>query len=358
MSQPRAELYAALLNAHTGEIVRRSLSKWHRSSSKLTDSQITLHWINNDNKRLKQWVRNRVIEIQRFTTTTQWFYVQTSDMIADIGTRKGATIQDVDINSTWINGFEWMKYEESKLPFYSADAIKFSNSEQREMKQEVSWMQHHTILTSSSCRSFPKKSKKGINFLTISLILIVSTFILQLGLWLSSSNFARHSSIDQISSLHQSTYKQQSVYTQRFTLTMKTSIQQRYVSSKNVLPKSNISWHQRNIKASRKKKKEYFTTPDEYSIQQISPLLDASTTWWKISHQFHSAFLSWKSILLLPTPSWMTYTGITRQPCTQELKRRCVMLIKLLSSSKDELLSSLSRRTVKDVDTSPNKQLT
>ena len=28
MSQPRAELYAALLNAHTGEIVRRSLSKW------------------------------------------------------------------------------------------------------------------------------------------------------------------------------------------------------------------------------------------------------------------------------------------------------------------------------------------
>lgn len=103
-------------------------------------------------------------------------------------------------------------------------------------------MQHHTILTSSNCRSFPKKSKKGINFLTISLILIVSTFILQLGLWLSSSNFARHSSIDQISSLHQSTYKQQSVYTQRFTLTMKTSIQQRYISSKNVLPKSNISW--------------------------------------------------------------------------------------------------------------------
>ena len=35
MSQPRAELYAALLNAHTGEIVRRSLSKWHKSSSKL-----------------------------------------------------------------------------------------------------------------------------------------------------------------------------------------------------------------------------------------------------------------------------------------------------------------------------------
>ena len=137
MSQPQAELYAALINAHTGEIVRRFLSKWHKSSSKLTNSQITLYWINNDNKRLKQWVRNRVIEIQRFTTKSQWFYIQTSDMIADIGTRKGATIQDVDSNSIWINGFEWMKYEESKLPFHSVDAIKFSNSEEREMKQEV-----------------------------------------------------------------------------------------------------------------------------------------------------------------------------------------------------------------------------
>ena len=29
MSQPRAELYAALLNAHTGEEVRRSFYKWH-----------------------------------------------------------------------------------------------------------------------------------------------------------------------------------------------------------------------------------------------------------------------------------------------------------------------------------------
>ena len=37
MSQPWAELFAAVLTAHTGEDVKRSLGKYHQSS-KLTDS--------------------------------------------------------------------------------------------------------------------------------------------------------------------------------------------------------------------------------------------------------------------------------------------------------------------------------
>ena len=67
MSQPRAELYAALLNVHTGKVVRKSLQNWHRSAIKLSDSQIVLHWLNNDKKTLKNWVCSRVIESLRFT---------------------------------------------------------------------------------------------------------------------------------------------------------------------------------------------------------------------------------------------------------------------------------------------------
>ena len=72
MSQPRTELFAAVLNTHTGEAVKISLGKHHQNSTKLTDSQIALHWISNSNKPLKQWVRNRVIEIRRFTMVEQW----------------------------------------------------------------------------------------------------------------------------------------------------------------------------------------------------------------------------------------------------------------------------------------------
>ncbi|XP_066927641.1 uncharacterized protein [Clytia hemisphaerica] len=115
-SQPRGELYAAVINTHTGEIVKRSLTTWHQSSIKLTDSQIVLHWISNENKPLKQYVRTRVIEIKRSTSNQDWFYVNTNNMIADIGTRKGATLKDVSRTSTWINGFDWMHLDHSQFP--------------------------------------------------------------------------------------------------------------------------------------------------------------------------------------------------------------------------------------------------
>ena len=75
MSQPRAELYATLINAYAGEVVRRSFKQYHKEAIKFTDSQISLHWIKNEEKPLKLCTRNRVIKILRFTTKAQWYYV-------------------------------------------------------------------------------------------------------------------------------------------------------------------------------------------------------------------------------------------------------------------------------------------
>ena len=99
ISQPRAELLAAVLNTHAREVVKRSLGKHHQSSTKLTDSQIELHWISNSDKPLKQSVRNRVIETPRFTIPELWKYVQSKDMIADFRTRKGVKTEQVDQGS-------------------------------------------------------------------------------------------------------------------------------------------------------------------------------------------------------------------------------------------------------------------
>ena len=46
-SQPTAELLAATLNIHTGEIVKRDFQDNQKGSVRLSDSQVTLHWINN-----------------------------------------------------------------------------------------------------------------------------------------------------------------------------------------------------------------------------------------------------------------------------------------------------------------------
>ena len=136
MSMPRAELYAAVINTHSSEIVKRSLRKWHQSSIKFTDSQIVLHWLDNDEKPLKTWVRNRVNEIHRFTSKDQWFYINTKDMIADLGTRKGATIDDVSDDSKLINGFDWMTLDSSEFPIKCAKDLRLSQAEMAEVQKE------------------------------------------------------------------------------------------------------------------------------------------------------------------------------------------------------------------------------
>ena len=137
ISQPRAELTAALLNAHTGEVVKRSFATKHIGHIKLSDSQIVLCWLRNEEKPLKQWVRNRIIEIKRFTQLNDWFYVESSKMIADIGTRRGCKVKDVGPNSEWINGFHWMSHEVSKMPIINVTEIVMNKSISDESKKEM-----------------------------------------------------------------------------------------------------------------------------------------------------------------------------------------------------------------------------
>ena len=136
-TQPRAELYAAVVNAHSGEVVRRSISKFHKKSTKFTDSQIVLHWLCNNEQVLKEWTRNRVIEVQRFTDPTSHVYVKSKDMIADIGTRRCTSLDVVKPGSVWLQGFEWMRKEESEFPVLTAADIRLNSQENQLAQSEV-----------------------------------------------------------------------------------------------------------------------------------------------------------------------------------------------------------------------------
>uniref|UniRef100_A0A7M6DQR2 Peptidase aspartic putative domain-containing protein n=1 Tax=Clytia hemisphaerica TaxID=252671 RepID=A0A7M6DQR2_9CNID len=115
-TQPRAELIAAVLNAHTGEVVRRALKSKHDGSIKLTDSTINLHWISNDEITLKPFVRNRIIEIKRFTSSENWYYINTKQMLADLPRRRGCKLFDINNSSRWINGDSWMTTDVKDFP--------------------------------------------------------------------------------------------------------------------------------------------------------------------------------------------------------------------------------------------------
>ena len=152
-SQPRGELSAAVLNTHTGEVVKQALQSKHDGWTKLTDSQIVLHWIHNDEIKLKPFVHNRVVEIQRFTNPNDWFYVQTDQMLADIATRRGASLQDVNSQSRWINGDDWMKQKD--LPIKSVRDIILNLTEINEIKKETS------TVASAIC-NFASRQRSGL----------------------------------------------------------------------------------------------------------------------------------------------------------------------------------------------------
>ena len=133
---PRAELVAALLNASTGHIVKMSLKHLFVRNWKLTDSQVVLHWINSMKSQLKQFIRNRLIEILRLTKREDWMYVPSSENVADIGTRKGAQLVDVDSSSPWRIGHPWMSGEEKDFPLQSVEDIILSGQEKNTFKKE------------------------------------------------------------------------------------------------------------------------------------------------------------------------------------------------------------------------------
>ena len=50
-----------------------------------------------------------------------WYYVASNNMIADVGTRKGAKIKDVGPDSVGIMGFPWMGLSESEFPIKNSE---------------------------------------------------------------------------------------------------------------------------------------------------------------------------------------------------------------------------------------------
>ena len=122
-SVPRAELMAAAINAATGFTVMKAFGSYHKDHIKLSDSMAALHWIACTTKKLKTFIRSLVIEINRLSDVSRWCYVESGKMPADIGTRKGATVADINQDSDWINGLAWMRGREEDFPDNRRDQI-------------------------------------------------------------------------------------------------------------------------------------------------------------------------------------------------------------------------------------------
>ena len=137
---PRAELIAATMNVHVMEIAKKSLKNKCIGYMLVSDSEIALFWLTSQTKRQKPWVRNRAIEVNRFSKPEDWVHTESEKNPADIGTRKGATIEDVSEESEWIRGKPWMSLpfsEIRKSHVRSIDEIRLKQEQVDEINKEL-----------------------------------------------------------------------------------------------------------------------------------------------------------------------------------------------------------------------------
>ena len=90
VSIPRLELTAATLSIKMLQIIKRELELHDVTSIRKhfwTDSQVVLGYINNESKRFKVFVANRVQLIHDNSNTNQWHYVDTKCNPADDASR-------------------------------------------------------------------------------------------------------------------------------------------------------------------------------------------------------------------------------------------------------------------------------
>ena len=59
-------------------------------------------------------------------------------MVANIGTRKGVTLKDIDSSSQWINGYDWMRLDKSEFPVKSVGDLKLDAQSVADLKKEYS----------------------------------------------------------------------------------------------------------------------------------------------------------------------------------------------------------------------------
>ena len=109
LTLPQLELMAAVVGARPASYLRNQLKIAH--TVYWSDSQIVIHWLSS-NKDLKQFVKNRVIEIRESTRNATWNYCPSSDNPADLLTR-GVRTDALIASELWNNGPTWLTNQDS-----------------------------------------------------------------------------------------------------------------------------------------------------------------------------------------------------------------------------------------------------
>ena len=77
------------------------------------------------------------MKMNRLTQPKDWAFVRSEDMIADIGNQRVSDLDAVGMDSVWIIGFDWMKWDKASFPAETIDEIKLNSEEISALENEI-----------------------------------------------------------------------------------------------------------------------------------------------------------------------------------------------------------------------------
>ncbi|XP_052820244.1 uncharacterized protein LOC128246076 [Mya arenaria] len=132
ISIPRLELMAAQLSAQLTSNICEALEIDISECTFWTDSMDVVFWVRNQSRVFKTFVANRVGEIQKRTTPSQWRHIPGKQNPSDLLSR-GLNITKLIEDKTWWEGPEFLKENEPEWPQTSVPESK----ERQEMKKSA-----------------------------------------------------------------------------------------------------------------------------------------------------------------------------------------------------------------------------
>ncbi|GFY54393.1 integrase catalytic domain-containing protein [Trichonephila inaurata madagascariensis] len=107
LTLPRLELMGALLSARLSSNILKAL-KLDIPCFFWTDSKITYFWVRGQPERFKPFIKNRIQEIQKLTSLSNWHHCPGIQNPADIVSR-GVKISRLLNDTSWLQGPEWLR---------------------------------------------------------------------------------------------------------------------------------------------------------------------------------------------------------------------------------------------------------
>ena len=133
LTLPRLELQGAVLGVRLKTFITQEIDTGFDSILFWTDSMINLQYIQNEERRFKVFVSNRVSEIRRHSEVSQWRHIEGNKNPADLATR-GISLEELNKTSRWLYGPEFLYKDKTEWPNNQITRI---DANDKELKADI-----------------------------------------------------------------------------------------------------------------------------------------------------------------------------------------------------------------------------